>query len=383
MTTVNIGLLAKLPIAVKRYARNTTPVSAEFQNILADSAGYIGSIRGLKQVFTWSAEPDDIPASSAGTRSRWRCAFHTAPFTQHIQVWLLVAKQDNGSASDPYVRCSLYNAAGTSLLAKFERHYGASSSTTDIPSEWGFGYFTLQAGGPGTPLVEVDPDTDYTLLFEDVDYGRILSASVVELPYAPDTDNGYPSTDAGTGTAILDIDRGLIADIGRKVHKTWAAQLWNHTSDTDATARTFTTTYTNLVDGSSTSVSSSTPGATIDLRHRTTIRMAADGVPVKMRVYASSTGADTGTVRLKDSSGTTMLEASITGTTAAWYDAIGYLPASLAKYDLHGGGAASATVTVYAVSVYELDYSAFDMTTDDTTMAQMRIRAFDATASLA
>jgi hypothetical protein len=112
--------------------------------------------------------------------------------------------------------------------------------------------------------------------------------------------------------------------------------------------------YKNLIDNSSTTVATSTPGAQLDMRYRTTLSRASLGVPVRFRVKASSTVAnDTGTVKIVDANGADVLVVPITGTTSRWYVQDGHLPATDAKYDVHYGGNTLGTLAVSAFSLYE------------------------------
>ena len=115
----------------------------------------------------------------------------------------------------------------------------------------------------------------------------------------------------------------------------------------------------NLIDNSSTTVSASTPGYTVDLRYHTTLRLASVGVPVRLKVSANSTSSsDTGAVLLLDSTGSVMLTCLINGPSGDnWYWTNGYLPATLAKYDLHFQQPATGTLTVYSADVYEIDWT--------------------------
>ena len=112
--------------------------------------------------------------------------------------------------------------------------------------------------------------------------------------------------------------------------------------------------YKNLIDDTSTTVSTATPGVYLDLRYRTTISRAALGVPVRFWAYASSTVAnDTGTVQIVDANAAVKLSIPITGTTAQWYAIDGYLPATDAKYDPWYGGNTTGSLSVYAFTVEE------------------------------
>ena len=112
-------------------------------------------------------------------------------------------------------------------------------------------------------------------------------------------------------------------------------------------------TYENVIDDATT-VSAATTGAKVDARYHTTIGRAASGVPVKFWVYAScTTAADTGAVRLLDSTGATVISVAITGTAASWYSTTGFIPATSAKYDVHRGGNTTGVTTVYAFQLME------------------------------
>lgn len=122
--------------------------------------------------------------------------------------------------------------------------------------------------------------------------------------------------------------------------------------------------YRNVVDDSSTTVSASTPGWTVDLTNHTTHRLRSVGVPVRFKVCVNSTvGGDTGAVKLVDSSGTTVLTclinnpAATSSTIGDWYWVDGYVPATLAKYDVHYGGNTLGTLTPLSASLYEIDWT--------------------------
>lgn len=116
--------------------------------------------------------------------------------------------------------------------------------------------------------------------------------------------------------------------------------------------------YTNLVDGTSTTPSASTPGYTLDMRHRTTMSRAALGVPVVMKVTATATAGDTGSVKLLDSNGADVLVCLCNEGGTANYAVSGYLPATVAKYDLVAGGNLSGSLTILSVNVFEYDAAA-------------------------
>lgn len=122
--------------------------------------------------------------------------------------------------------------------------------------------------------------------------------------------------------------------------------------------------YRNVVDDSSTSVSAATPGWTVDLRNHTTARLRSQGVPCRFKVCVNSTvGNDTGAIKLVDSTGSTVLTCLINNPAATsssigdWYWVDGYVPATLAKYDVHYGGNTLGTLTPLSASLYEIDWT--------------------------
>lgn len=122
--------------------------------------------------------------------------------------------------------------------------------------------------------------------------------------------------------------------------------------------------FKNLIDNTSTTVTANTPGMTVDLSEHTTHRLRATGVPVRLKVCVSSTaGNDTGAVKLLDSTGTAVITCLVNNPSATtdpvgdWYWADGYVPASLAKYDVHYGGNTSGTLTVFSASLYQIDWT--------------------------
>ena len=111
----------------------------------------------------------------------------------------------------------------------------------------------------------------------------------------------------------------------------------------------------NIIDNTSTTVSANTPGWTIDLRAHSTRSRASFGVPVRFKICVNTTVAnDGGFVQLVDSTGTPMIVIPTTGTGTQWYTQDGWLPETLAKYDLQYGAGAAGTITPLAMSLYEL-----------------------------
>lgn len=122
--------------------------------------------------------------------------------------------------------------------------------------------------------------------------------------------------------------------------------------------------FRNVVDDSSETVSAATPGWTVDLRNHTTHRLRSQGVPVRFKVCVNSTaGNDTGAIKLVDETGAAVLTclvnnpAATTSQIGDWYWVDGYVPATLAKYDVHYGGNTLGSLTPFSASLYEIDWT--------------------------
>lgn len=381
MSGVFISNNAPPRIGLNQYTRNGLSPIAEFQNMISERVGYAVRVRAKMAWRStgqlYSSGATVIPSSTSGERTRWRFAMHAAPYAQYLMVRMWQARTTSALATDCYARLRLVDSSGT-LIGDATSHYGALGAGYTPSTPAFFRSTTLGLADTLDQLVEIPAGEACFGTFADFGYGRLVAACVWELAFAPNTDKGYPDVSAGSGSPIYDKDR---ADVVRMANAQWtrgAQPLWHYSSDTDATARTrAVASYINLIDNSSTTVTTATPGVQLDLRYRTTLSRSALGVPVRLVVYASNT-AGTGQLRILNSAGATVLTSSITGTTAAWYTTNGYLPATDAKYDAHLGGNGTGTLTVYAFSIYEYDgdsAAAVDA-------AEMIGFAYDATSSM-
>lgn len=362
MSAITISKHAKTLVQCNQWARNGKPVVAELQSRIAEIVGQWAYVRP-KFIFhraapiTGAAGGANIPTSTSGTRERWRFAWRSGPYARYIYVQMELAPQNAGDPTDPYGLLEVKDGTGT-VIGIAEAHWGNSDgSYADTPNNFG-GATTLivDPSNPDATPVEIEPDTDYWGVISDVDYARVVSAMVWEFSLSPDTDNGYPSNTIGVSAPIVDIHRETPVSMARTLWKKGGQHLINWSSDTDATAPGTSGAqagYENIISGAS-GVSGATPGWTLDMRKRTTLSRAALGVPVVMKVTANSTAANTGTVRLVDSNGDTVLEVDCDQAGEFNYAAVGHLPATVDKYDLQWGGTSDA-MYVYSVNVYEYD----------------------------
>lgn len=338
------------PIEVKKFCQNGDSPSAQYWNLLNEATNAAALYRA-KQVFSCSTRiglsAATVPSSTAGTRNRWRAAFHTGPYTTRVMARVVLCPPNNNFGNATYGKLTIFSGTteGTTVgSASF--YYGAGPGTTIVN-----GYQYLRE--IMLPIEGLTASTDYTLRFDDIDYGRIICASVFELPSLNDGITGSLPLTLNQDSEVLHIYRSNVATVQKNLWKRAGGTILTWTVDEQSSPRTnATSTATNLIDGSSTTYSASIPGFTFDMSNKARLSQTS-GVPIKVRVYGSYS-ADSCYVTLRDSTGASVVEVTVNGA-AAWYSNTGYLPASSGKYYLthHADtGLGPNTVTTYAVSIF-------------------------------
>ncbi len=343
MTSINISTTAKPPLQPAQWARNGMIPDASWASLLASHANQCAGIR-LKELARFSSPLDGLLVAG-GTRNRWRFAFRTSPYASFIFVSYVLASPN--ASGDNYAKLRIRDGAALTV-GDADYHFGGSSITQpDTPAYFGFANVVVSSGGSAVALL---PSTDYNGTFSDIG-SRLVSATAYEYPLAFTTANGFLSQGYAALGSIYQGDRGNVAAMARSMWLNSGAPLWSWSGDTDPGIVNTTTTGKNVIDDTVTAVATSSPGVTLDLTNRSTVSRAALGVPVVLKCYAARTVSN-GTITLRNSAGTILLTVSVTGT-ADWYSVAGYLPASIAKYDLFFTAGAAGTVTVYSASLYQ------------------------------
>jgi len=343
MTTLSIPQGARAPLQIRQYLRNGALPDAELMARLATDANF--AARWCTQEVTRFAHAvTAIP--SGGLTNGWKAQWHSSPWSARLVVRLLCALQDHPS-SQPYALCTVRDTAGNVIgTARVDWGY-SSGGALDVPSEWMAA--TLPIRNTAGTIVAMPADTDLRL---DITSGgtRLISASVHQLALVPDTSNGYAAQAFAALSPIREGDRGDVATVAREVWKHAGAKLWSYGANSLLAYASGTP--RNVISRNTTVVTAGTPGAVLDLTERSSKRLASSGVPVVLAVYASATTA-TGHVTLKDSTGTVLITVNVSAGAAAWYTATGFLPATVAKYDLHEAPGASGTITVHGATLYQ------------------------------
>lgn len=349
MSTVVIPQYLRLPLQTNGRMRNGLYPNAYAQTFMAEETNRIA--RWRTKAFEHSTPPADLPAKVIGSRIRWRAPFHASTHARYLWIHFLMSKTGlDGALGDPYGKVLVELADGTDV-GTAEFHYGANLGATtglDVPSKWAEGFELVRSGG--VP-VELTPGTDYYLTFSDENYGRMIAASAYEESLQADTDNGYIQTLSVAGAPIFDSDRSGPIGILREAWKSNASGLVYWSSDTDATAPTrVANTIANIFDQTISAVSASSPGFTLPMARRSTVRRVF--VPVRFYVYAKITSGS-GNVSLLNST-PTGVQVGPNSAVAQWYTVDDVLVAADDKYDLRLTSNGVGTLTVYAAALIQL-----------------------------
>lgn len=342
---------ASPPIQYMRWCRNGKHPNAATINMMSSAANQSVLYR-TKEVFNMMAGRPDVMISSfgAGDRARWRFPLHTGPYHHLLFAMVVLAPQSAGFTYNAAARLDIENGAGAVVASQI---FEGGPSPTGPVEALGFQYLKFLKNyvnrGTGTAA-----DTDYYGVFYDVDYGRILSASVVDLQSMTVNFDGYLSQSLTTQTPVVDVFRENLATITRALWRRSGARVLSWTVDDQSTPRTRTSaTPINVVDNTSTAISASTPGYTIDMTGKDRLSQTA-GVPVVMKAYAKVSSGTAGKVSIYDSTSTLVAEISNVWTnTAAWQSVSFNLPATEDKYDIQFSSPDGFTFSLYSLGIYE------------------------------
>lgn len=347
---------AKAPLEQHQYARNGKLPNAFMQAELADHINHAARFR-LKEVARFSSGlVSGIPPGNSVTHTRWRFAFRPSPYmtTMHARAWM--APTESTTADAPHVRV-VFNtdATATGEQAEIILSYGASPFDADTPSQ----LVSMSNIAQDSPGVDTDFSTGSPAYRDDVLYcdvqewygARCVGISIYEGELLTLTD---PCAEGvSIGRPIFDKDRQDAVTATRALWKQGAAHLFNWSVSLDSNVLTRTSaTSINVVDNTSTAISAATPGYTLDLRNKSTLRRGT--VPCVFTAYGSIPSGS-GTVLLKDSGGSTVATVTINDSFPQWFTTTVDLPATLSKYDVHYAGNGTQTVSVYAASLFQVE----------------------------
>jgi hypothetical protein len=347
------------PIQTDRFFRNGKHPDASAMNQMNEQMNQ-GMVFRTKEA--WSILGDlgtygvgIFAPSQSGTRPRWRFAFHTGPFHHALVARVVMYPSDTPTSTPGYSTVKIYSdATETTLVSTTEFWYG----TRHWPSP--------DSGWPYHKVIDkfiegLSADTDYYVVIADVDFARIQSMAVGDLQSMSDY-NGYLPVNFTEQTQILDTDIENLVSAMPSLWKRGGAKVFNWTTNIQSSPATNNTaTFKNVLDGTSTAVSASTPGWTLDMRYKN--RLSQTTVPCKFFVCGSWLNGGSvsgGEVKLVDS--TIVTVGGGTGwnsTTPKWLSTTFNMPANLDKYDLMSkigvAGTQIGTLSIYAAVVIEYE----------------------------
>lgn len=344
---------ASPPIQIDRFFRNGRHPDASSFNQMNEQMNQAMCFR-TKEAFSIIGDlgsPPGIQASStAGSRNRWRGAFHTGPYSHALLARMVMFPPSSNFGNDTYAKLKIYSdATETTLVLTQEFHFGAGPSNAAVG---GWQYHKII----DKFIDGLNADTDYYLLVSDENYGLVQSMSIADLQSMTENYNGYLPVNFTEQSQILDGYRQNLVTPMPTLWKRGAAKVFGWTTNIQSLPTTnATNTYKNVLDGTSTTVSAATPGWTLDMRYKT--RLSQTTVPCVMKVCASMSAGTGGDVKIVDSGGASV--ASITAgwstTTPTWVSVNVNLPATIDKYDVLIKNGGANTLSVYAIAVYEYE----------------------------
>ncbi len=296
-----------------------------------------------------------IGSSDADT-TYWRSRFHAGHGASELRFRLLCGRAFIAEPQAPRVEIDVTEVGGatTTIVINFGNTQG---TPTDAPDE-------LAEINRSVPIAA---DTTYTVAVRGVDGGRPIGVDCYEYadPEVDDDRNYFIEIGPSGEFPIYDTLRQKLAVGLSQIFLKNGAQLitWPGTGAGTAVSQTGTT-WLNLLDGASTSVSASTPGYDVDNESdggallETLLPLcrlsAGNDLPITLAVFGNTSAGSTGEFRLEGSGGTAC---SITGitTTLGWHTTETTLQNvdTLTKIDPQlRNGTAGQTTNVYAFAIY-------------------------------
>lgn len=313
----------------ERFATNGMVPNASHMKRLAEGFNFVAS-RCKKQFFLRCQPLNGVDTGSASLEYWWYSTFHAGENTTGITYAVGLAATDLAFTVPPELTIEVRDSAGSSLIASAVLKFSSSGVALAAPDN------ITQAEGR---LVGLTPNTTYTTRFILEEGVRLVYASLTESDTRHADDTVTAVCDPGEYTAEGPIYDAHLADLIEANNDLWrhnGAHLinWCATGDADVSSPTVVaTSYTNVLDLSSTAVSSATPGWDVFTIGHNTINRTT--VPVKMRALVQRiTG--TGALDLQLTDGTnTLTIAGSSGAGDQWVEAAGTIPDAKAKWDLH------------------------------------------------
>jgi hypothetical protein len=348
----------------ERWCRNRDVPQAEFLSRAKRYANHVTAYR-RKTIFTVGGDlgsSSSIGATISGTVNYWRSRFISGNAATQLRFKLDIPPphyQAESPPTDPRIDVSVTLAGGaTTTKSITQAAWNGGGPHNDAPQYWRTHRLRF----------DISANATYEILVAGVNGGRPVCVTAYEFADPDADEEGVPFYIERGVSAETPIYDALAQLFLLGLSDTWRrnrAHLLSFAGRGDGTARSVTgTTWTNLIDGSSTSVGSATPGyrfgdatdGSLELADLLPLVRLKDGtgLPVTFCAYANTSAGSTGEVRLQGSGGTAC---SLTGITTSlqWHTVDTTLVGvdTLDQLDLQlRNGTALQTTNVYAVAMY-------------------------------
>lgn len=347
-----------------RWARNGSIPDAWPIRCAVDSVNT--SIAYAKKCFLNACAPLGTMAPGAGPTTVWRARMRTGVGTTQLRFKVIMGFGEagfggGGSDPNPYIEISVTPSGGSPETKNCSYGSHDDATTPDPPNSLAHRMRWFAA----------DPLTVYEIAITA--YGGARPLSVTGYEWAEptiDEDRGFAVIEPAARFPILDTVRQSIVNAAVDAFLNNRIHLFTWSGLGTGSARTISSaTFTNLVDGSSTTTSASTPGqywgaegagdgALTDLEPWCRLK-DGDDLPVTISAYAvASSAAATGQVRFEDSAGNGFQVGSIDNSSTKWWSAdttwqnVSAI-ASSGKMDIKARNTTGGqSVSVYAVSAW-------------------------------
>lgn len=355
MANHKVNLTTPGIISPRRFANNgKLPQSTLFRRI-ANGLNYIAGVQ-KKAIFRKSNNPQS-PSVTTGA-DIWWTYFRTSENHQGLQVLVGLYPTDNSLSygATPYMSWRIEDSSGSTVVSTqslgYEGKRTVANQTNMVPGEM----VTLDIFYDG-----LSSDTEYVLTLGSVN-GVILGfASVAEVS-AGEVDD----TVTGVCNPGAFVDEGPIYDAAVQDLVDAANGHWKHSGShllswccdygvASAPTAVTSATFTNAIDASGTSVSTSSAGWYLQLANKTTASRTT--VPVKVAFSYLVSGTCNYDIRLTDGTNSVTISGiTATPSGSGWNVTTGTLPASNAKYDVQvRRNSGSGTLSFYGVSAWEYE----------------------------
>lgn len=333
----------------ERFNSNGMVPNADVAHRLATNFNYV-SCRAKKALFVRAQRLRSTTSPSSAAEEVWPTYFRLGENSTAIRVVAGMSLTDFGVTlgTPPSFSAVIKDSSGVDVTSKEWFYSGASGGSDVAPGELHHIYDTITG---------LTANTEYRFVGEALNGVRLAYLTLMELEskYADDTVTAV--CDPGEllpAAPIYDAHLGDLIDANNKLWRHNAAPLisWSVDYESRTPLSTTWTTYTNPLDGTSTTVTANSSGFNLFTQyHNTTNRTT---VPVKLVIQIGSAGGGV-TTDLKITDGTNTL--SITGmASSGWYSTTGTIPAQAGtKWDIMTKNSGAGTATLKVLSLYEFE----------------------------